>query len=78
MILKATRNPPLYDYTVDLTAPVPLPPYYNQSKYPFGFICTEERFPPNEGPDTCEFLLANLDEPQLFLDYLDQHPEYFL
>lgn len=78
MILKATRNTPLYDYTIDLTTPVPLLPYDNQSKYPFGFICTEDNFPPNAGPDTCEFLLANLDEPQLFLDYLDQHPEYFL
>lgn len=78
MILKATRNTPLYSYTIDLTAPVPLPTYYSGSKYPFGFICTESTYPPNTAPDTCEFLLANLDEPQLFLDYLDQHPEYFL
>lgn len=76
MILTATRKPPLTTFTVDLTKPVPIRRI--TSKYPFGFICTEIGYEPNGGPDSCEFLLANLDEPHLFQAYLDQHPEYSL
>lgn len=76
MILTVTRKPPFRSFTVDLTKPVPIRRI--TSKYPFGFICTEIGYKPNGGPDSCEFLLANLDEPHLFQAYLDQHPEYFL
>lgn len=76
MILTATRKPPFRSFIVDLTKPVPIRRI--TSKYPFGFICTEIGYKPNGDPDTCEFLLANLDEPHLFQAYLDQHPEYFL
>lgn len=76
MILTATRKPPFKSFTIDLTKPVPIRRI--TSKYPFGFICTEIGYKPNEAPDSCEFLLANLDEPHLFQAYLDQHPEYFL
>ena len=75
MILTATRKPPFRSFTVDLTKPVPIK---ITSKYPFGFICTEIGYDSNFAPDSCEFLLANLDEPHLFQAYLDQHPEYFI
>ena len=75
MILTATRKSPRNSFTIDLTKPVPV---RYSSKYPFGFICTEVGYKSNFGPDTCEFLLANLDEPHLFQAYLDQHPEYFI
>lgn len=75
MILTATRIPPHSSFTIDLTKPAPI---RIKSKYPFGFICTEIGYNPNGSPDSCEFLLASLDEPHLFQAYLDQHPEYFL
>ena len=75
MILTATRKSPFISFTVDLTKPVPI---RFASKYPFGFICTEIGHNPNGGPDSCEFLLATLDEPHLFQAYLDEHPEYFI
>lgn len=75
MILTATRKYPFRSFTVDLAKPVPIK---FASKYPFGFICTKIGHSPNEAPDSCEFILANLDEPHLFQAYLDQYPEYFI
>ena len=67
---------------IDLDTPTIFNNYVN-SKFPFGFIVHNITTPtPNRRPDRCEYLLKQVEHPELLQTLLDImpeiHPELYL